>query len=166
MKKGPRITLLEVVIAVAILGSLLAVAIPAFARNVHLTYYAEPVDGLARLSEAAVQRAEVGAADPFPKTAPLTPATPPRGVKAVDPPGTWDHPTWTALGFRAAPEGVPHAFSFGFDGAAAGAAPSFVARARGDLDGDGVLSNFEVSGGMKDGRATVNPGMYVESELE
>ena len=43
--------------------------------------------------------------------------------------------TWKALDFRATPDGVPHAYSFSFESTGEG----FVGRARGDLDGDGVL---------------------------
>ncbi|MBL8609497.1 MAG: hypothetical protein JNL38_19360 [Myxococcales bacterium] len=162
MKRPSRITPLEIAIGASILGSLLAVAIPSFARNVHATHFAEATDGLARLGTQAVAHADAHKDVGFPKSAPLTPAEVPRGARAVDPPGTWDHPTWTALGFRASPEGIPHAFSFAFDGAGS----SFTARARGDLDGDGVLSTFETRGVVGAGAASLTPGMYVEAELE
>jgi hypothetical protein len=43
----------------------------------------------------------------------------------------------------------------------------FVATAHGDLDGDGVLSTFEVRGERKPGEdARVLPGMYVDREVE
>ena len=43
----------------------------------------------------------------------------------------------------------------------------FVATAHGDLDGDGVLSTFEVRGERIPGQpARVLPGMFVEQELE
>jgi hypothetical protein len=121
----------------------------------------EPTDGLARLAASVVAYSEVNGR--FPEPAPLTPAAPARGTKTADPAGTWDHPTWKALDFRPAPEGVPHAYAFGLDTTGTG----FVARARGDLDGDGVLSTFEVRGAIRPGeKAAVEPGMYVEAELE
>jgi hypothetical protein len=93
----------------------------------------------------------------------LTPAAPPRGKKEADPPGTWEHPTWKALAFRPSPEGVPHAYAFSFDGQPA----AFVAQARGDLDGDGILSTFEIRGSARAGqKPEVAPGMVVEAELE
>ena len=44
---------------------------------------------------------------------------------------------------------------------------AFVARARGDLDGDGLLSTFEIRGGIAPAdKAKLVPGMYVEAALE
>lgn len=156
-----RFTPIELAIGVALAGSIAAVAIPTFVREVHASRFVEPVDGLARLGAAAVAHAE--AFQRFPDSAELTPSTPPRGKKEVDPPGTWDGPTWRVLDFRAAPEGVPHAYSFEFESTGS----TFIARARGDLDGDGLLSTFEIRGAARPGEPPrVEPGMYVQSELE
>lgn len=156
-----RFTPIELAIGASLLGSVAAVGVPVFVRNVHASRLSEPVEGLGRLGAAAVAYAD--AHGELPPSAPLTPATPPRGTKEVDPPGTWDHPTWTALGFRAAPEGVPHAYAYSFESTGT----AFVAQARGDLDGDGILSTFEIRGGLRpDSPAAVEPGMYVEAELE
>jgi hypothetical protein len=69
-------------------------------------------------------------------SAPRTPPDVPRGVAAPDPPGVWSHPTWQALGFQG--EGR-HRFSY--EVVVSGRRVVF--RAIGDLDGDGVTSNFE-----------------------
>lgn len=160
-----RFTPVELAVGVALGGALLAAAVPAFLRDLHASRLAEPVDGLNRLGVAAVAYAEEN--QRFPEAAPLTPAVPPRGKKEVDPPGTWDAPTWKALAFRPVPEGVPHAFAFSFDSAPPKLGTEFVAQARGDLDGDGVMSLFEVRGAVRPGdKAQVTPGMYVEAELE
>ena len=161
----------EAAVAFAIGGSLLAVAVPAFVRELHASRFAEPVEGLARMGQGALAfAAGRPAKDAFPPSAPLTPAAPPRGTRELDPAGAWDHPSWVALKFRAAPEGVPHAFAFAFDAvpATAGATRSaFVARAHGDLDGDGMRSTFELRGHAQDGEpAVLEPGMYVENEVE
>jgi hypothetical protein len=157
-----RFTPIELAIAISLIGCIAAVAIPTFARELHASRFAEPTSGLARLGASAVAYAQV-AGGRFPDSAPLTPAAVPRGTKEVDPVGTWDGPTWSVLAFRASPEGVPHAYSFAFDGNGT----SFVGRARGDLDGDGVLSTFEVTGSVKPNEgASVDPGMHVEAELE
>ncbi len=160
-----RFTPVELAVGAAILGSLLAVAVPAFCRDLHASRFIEPTDGLARIGAAAIDIAERDGG--FPDSAPLTPSAPPRGKKEADPPGTWDGPTWKALAFRPVAEGVPHAYAFSFESTAGGTA--FVSRARGDLDGDGVLSTFEIRGHA--GRAAgekpaLAPGMYVEAELE
>lgn len=158
-----RFTPVELAVGVALLGSVTAVAVPAFSRELHASRFVEPTDGLARLGAAAVAYAETN--ERFPESAPLTPATPPRGTKAVDPPGTWDGETWRALAFRPSAEGVPHAYSFSFESPSGDA---FVAQARGDLDGDGLLSTFEIRGhtGRAGEKAAVARGMYVEAELE
>jgi hypothetical protein len=156
-----RFTPVELAIGVALLGSVAAVAVPTFAREFHSSRLVEATDGLARLGSGAVAHAVHHHA--FPESAPLTPSTPPRGTKEEDPPGIWDTSTWTALDFRAAPEGTPHAYSFSFDSSGTG----FVARARGDLDGDGILSLFEIRGSARPGEEPgVEPGMYIEAELE
>lgn len=158
------LTPVELALGAAIVGSLLAVAVPAFWRDLHASRFVEPTDGLARLGASAIAYADAN--ERFPETAPLTPSTPPRGTKAVDPPGTWDGPTWRALSFRPSAEGVPHAYAFSFESSAGGSA--FVAQARGDLDGDGVLSTFEIRGHAKradEEKAALAPGMYVEAEL-
>jgi hypothetical protein len=158
----------EMAVFFAIAGSLLAIAVPAFVRELHASRFVEPVEGLQRIGEGALGGA-LGktTANAFPGSAPLTPASIPRGTREVDPPGVWDHPTWRALAFRAAPEGIPHAFSFGFDAVPGAARSTFVAHAHADLDGDGVRSTFELRGTAQDGApAAIEPGMYVESEVE
>jgi type II secretory pathway pseudopilin PulG len=156
-----------VAISIAIVGSLLAIAIPAFVRSFRVTYHAEATSGLTRLSEHAIARAQRRPTeDAFPRSAPITPETPPRGTKAVDPPGTWAHPTWVALDFQATPDASPHAFSYGFDSTLGQAESRFTAHAHADLDGDGETSTFELHGKAADGTAVVEPRLYVEKELE
>lgn len=159
-----RFTPVELAIGVALVGSLLAVAVPAFLHELHASRFVEPTDGLARIGVAAIAYAEAN--QRFPDSVPLTPAVPPRGKKEADPPGTWEGPTWKALAFRPAAEGVPHAYSFSFESTGGGSA--FVAQARGDLDGDGILSMFEIRGDARRGaqKPSIAPGMYVEAELE
>ncbi|MCL2776381.1 MAG: hypothetical protein FWD73_00145 [Polyangiaceae bacterium] len=156
-----RFTPVELAVGVALVGSVLAVAVPAFVRELHASYFVEPVDGLTRIGNGAVSYAEMHGR--FPDSAPLTPPTPPRGHKAPDPPGTWDGHAWSALGFRPVADGVPHAYAFSFDGTG----NAFIAQAHGDLDGDGIVSTFEIRGYAPAGEAPrVMPGMYIESELE
>jgi hypothetical protein len=170
-------TALEAAFAFSIVGSVLAVAIPTFVRDVHSSRFAEPVSGLAAIGEGAVAYAAPLAVDKaFPPSVALTPPHPPRGVLSPDPPGTWQSPTWLALHFpppresgRAFAEGQPHAFAFGFDSALSRTKSGFVAHAHGDLDGDGVSSTFEIRGHDIAGDPagpSVEPGMFVEDELE
>ncbi len=162
------ITLVEAAIGLSLALSVAAIALPAFVRNLVSSKLVEPVDGLGRIGAAACTLVAEG--KPVPPSAPLTPADVPRGQRVVDPPGTWESPTWRALGFHPTENGAPHAFSFVFDDtttaqvprvsgptAFAGVGtpppaappapilhPSFKAASHGDLDGDGVTSSFEI----------------------
>ncbi|HSQ67724.1 MAG TPA: hypothetical protein VLM85_31150 [Polyangiaceae bacterium] len=168
-------TALEAAVGISLAGSLLAIAVPAFVRSWSSSLLVEPVSGLGHIQQEAVAFADGRscAAGPsgegaFPKPAPLTPPTVPRGRATVDPPETWDIPTWRTLHFRASPQGVAHSFSFAFDSSTSATESSFVAQAHGDLDGDGTTSTFEVRGHClaTEGHAHAVPGMYVESETE
>jgi len=181
----------ELAIAFALAGSLLAVAAPAFVREVHASRLVEPVDGLRRLGGSAVAYAQdhalapsgaqgVGAQGvqvtpaapaslPFPMSAPMTPSAPPRGHCEADPPDIWDTATWNALAFRPAAPGTPHCFAFAFDSVLTPSRSTFRALAHGDLDGDGIYSTFEITGRFVEGDArgaVIDPGMFVDSEVE
>lgn len=162
------LTAIEAAAGVAVVGSLLAVSVPAFLRELRSSKFVEATSGLSTIGAHAVAYAEgKSVASAFPESAPLTPRVTPRGEKTIDTPGTWDDPTWRALDFRASPEGVPHAFSFSFSSNLSPARSIFAAQAHGDLDGDGLLSTFEVKGSAMPGTpAMVEPGLYVESEFE
>jgi hypothetical protein len=161
-----RVTLIEGAVAFALSGSLLAVAVPAFCRSVELSYATEPVAGLERIHRGAgaYAAAHAGTAARFPPTVAQTPAVPPRGTRELDPPGIWDHATWVAIAFRAAPEGVPHRYAFAFTSTFGAEGSSFVATSRGDLDGDGVLSTFEIRATEAD--LSTSPVLHIESERE
>ncbi len=150
-----RFSVLELAIAFAIGGSLLAIAVPTFIREVHASRMVEPVEGLQRIGAAAVEYAALHpVAQGFPANAPLTPSTPPRGHCEVDPPGAWDSPTWRALDFRPVPEGAPHCFSFSFDSTLSPTKSTFRAQAHGDLDGDGIPMHVQEITGQDGSRAT------------
>jgi hypothetical protein len=168
--RARRFTALELAVAFALAGSLLAVAVPTFVREVHASRLVEPIDGLQRIGGSAIVYAKGHpVAQAFPSSAPLTPAAPPRGHCEADAPGAWDQPTWQALDFRPAPPEAPHCFAFSFDSALSPSVSTFRAQAHGDLDGDGIPSTFEVTGRDADGDPrgpVVDPGMYVDSEVE
>lgn len=145
---------------------MLAVAVPAFSKNLAASKLSEPIEGLDRLTRAAVAYAEGRPQEiAFPPPAPLTPAAVPRGRLEADPPDSWEHLTWRSLHFRFDHD---HRFAFEFrsDVDAAHVA-RFTAAAHGDLDGDGVLSTFEVRGERLPGQAAhALPGMFVDREVE
>lgn len=156
-----RFTPIELAIGASLLGSLAAVAIPAFVRELHSSKFSEVTGALGRMSTATIHYAEQ--THKLPDSAPLTPPVPPRGKHESFPPEIWSHPTWQALSFQASPSGSPFAYAYAFDAHPAG----FVARAHGDLDGDGIFSTFEVRGAAAPNEPLrVEPGMYVENELE
>lgn len=171
---------LEFAAAFAIGGSLLAVSVPAFFRNLSASKLSEPIEGLDRMVSGAMAYAARHPQEiSFPPSAPLTPAEVPRGVRVVDAPDAWWHLTWLALDFgfdpcaaKPAPcttPRIPHAFSFKFDSELDPATQvmRFAATAHGDLDGDGVLSTFEVRGERVPGQAArVLAGMFIDREVE
>src|SRR5215471_15542660 len=108
-----RLSAVELAAAFAVGGSVLAVAVPAFFRNLSASKLSEPIEGLDRMVRSAVAYAQRHPQEiSFPPAAPLTPAQVPRGVRVMDPPDAWEHLTWRALDFRF---DQPHAFSFKFD---------------------------------------------------
>jgi len=180
------VSALEAAAIFAVGGSVLAVAVPTFLRNLSASKLAEPMQGLDRMvtntiAYAARHSQEIS----FPPPAPLTPAEVPRGIPVIDPPDAWQHLTWRALDFgfdpcvRRPPQGdpptgprscgTPHAFSFKFDSELDPATQvmRFTATAHGDLDGDGNVSTFEVRGERVPGQpARVLPGMFIDREVE
>jgi hypothetical protein len=158
---------LEFSAAFAIGGTVLAVAIPAFLKNLSASKLSEPIEGLHRMVSNAVGYANAHPQEiSFPPSAPLTPAQVPRGIRVTDPPEAWKHLTWMSLQFKF---DRPHAFSFKFDSDMdpATGAMRFVAKSHGDLDGDGTLSTFEVRGERAPGQAPrVLPGMFIDREVE
>src|SRR5262249_39345623 len=153
-------TAIEIAATIGIGGSVLAVFVPAFVRNLSASKLSEPIDGLDRIVTASIAYAEAKSQEiSFPPSAPLTPAQVPRGVRALDPPEAWEHLTWKSLHFEFT---EPHAFAFQYDSTFEPATNvmHFTAAAHGDLDGDGLLSTFEVAGERTPGSPPrVLPGM-------
>jgi hypothetical protein len=158
------LTPVEAAVAVAIAGSVLASAVPAFVRSLHASRLAEPIDGLRRIGMRATARAAGRpAAGAYPDTVDLTPREVPRGERVRDPAGTWDHPTWRELEFEFV---VPHSYAFAFESKNAPGYATFRARALGDLDGDGLFSTFELAGESRDGAVPVVFPMEMTREIE
>lgn len=153
----------EVAMAFAVGGSLLAVTVPSFLRNLHASRMSEPIEALERLSARALMLADAAAPRAaFPETCPLTPASVPRS-SVVDPPGTWNHPTWRLLAFSF---DTPHAYAFQFNAQNGAEASHFSVEAHGDLDGDGVVSTFRVAGESRQGRPPSRGPLEVIREVE
>ena len=158
------LSLLEAAASVAVLGSVLAVGIPAFLRNLHASRLVEPMEGLAQIARSAAALAASQPDQPsYPESASLTPTAVPAGVASKDPPGTWDQPTWRSLqfGFTTA-----HRYAFEFDSDQHGRRARYRATAHGDLDGDGQLSDFSIQGEVSAGKAATTFPLEMHREIE
>jgi hypothetical protein len=154
----------EAALLFAIGGSLCAVTIPAFLKNLHASRTTEALNGLEQIAvRASALSDSMPLTEAFPASAPLTPASVPRATLVVDPPHTWDHPTWRLLGFSLE---TPHAYSFQFDSQNGPDVSRFTAEAHGDLDGDGVLSTFKTGGTLRPGQAPQRDILEVSREVE
>lgn len=158
------LTPVEAALAFAIGGSVLAVFVPTFVKNLHASRLAEPLDGLSRLASRSAQLADSSPqAQAFPDSAPLTPERVPRGETVTDVPGTWQHPTWRMLGFS---QEAPHAFSFAYESKNGPEESTYTASAHGDLDGDGVLSAFSITGSVRPHGSPSTLPLEVSREVE
>lgn len=158
------LTFLETAVLGSVVASTLCVAVPAFIRNVHASRLVEPMEGLERITARSLALSLGRPTETaFPPSAPLTPASVPRGEMVVDPPGTWSHPTWRELDFGF---DTPHAFSFAYESKNGPEESTFRAVAHGDLDGDGSLSTFAVSGGVRRGEAPYSHPIEIHREVE
>lgn len=155
----------ELALIVSLGGSALAASVPTFLRELQASRMSEAVDGVADIGQGAVAYAEgKELAASFPPPEELTPPEVPRGVTAEDPPGSWDTPTWQALHFRF---DRPHRYAFQFEVVPEPSRIWFQASAYGDLNGDGILSTFQLAGERRaDGDAVVLPGLHIHREVE
>jgi hypothetical protein len=152
-----------VAVGAALLCVLFSIA-PAFLKNLRASRMAEPMERLKFIAERSTALAAGRPLESaYPGSAPLTPSTVPRGELASDAPGTWDHPTWRLLGFHF---DEPHAYSYAFDSDNGPEHSTFRATARGDLDGDGNLSTFVISGDCPRGGAPEVGTIAMHREVE
>lgn len=155
---------MQIVIALAVILSGVLAMVPPFLRNLKASRLAEPLDQLGFISARATALAAGRPVErAYPGPAPLTPAVVPRGELVTEPPDAWQHATWRELAFSIT---EPHAYSFSFDSKNGPAGASFEATARGDLDGDGNLSTFVVTGEYKPGADPTLGPMLMHRELE
>jgi hypothetical protein len=156
--------IIEYVAAFAALLCVVFSVAPAFLKNLRASRLTEPMDRLAFIaSRATALAAGRPVESAYPGSAPLTPSTVPRGELLLDPPGTWDHPTWRLLGFHFE---EPHAYSYTFESDNGPERSTFRATAAGDLDGDGNLSSFVVSGECARGGAPRTDPIAMQREVE
>lgn len=147
-------TLVELMIVVAILGVLAALAIYGVARYLKNAKTAEATRALGSLETGQRQQYQretswpPGSSDRFEHvfcpTSPATPAAVPKGEKIVVPPLLWNHEGWTCLKFSM---NDPQYYQYEVvNNAIPGLSAAYTASARGDLDGNGTTSLFELVG--------------------
>jgi prepilin-type N-terminal cleavage/methylation domain-containing protein len=160
---GSGFTLIELMMAVAIIGVLAATAIPAFSKYIRKAKTAEARQNLKKISDGArqyyldQQAADVTGMQPLPPQFPsaliaITPwdntccANGAAGTKEKcqpTPNGVGDHPAWTALQFSLS-EPTYYLYFYYRSGPPFG--NEFTAWAQGNLDCDNQISQFTVHG--------------------
>jgi len=183
MKKGEErgFTLIELMIAVAIVGILAAIAVPSFIKYVKKSRSTEARMHLEKLYNGARSyfyettesgKSLVSLQSQFPDTEVATPAvtccTSGGGAEARCPPNLsiWEgSDTWTALKFNI-PD--PHYYQYEFKSKGVSITSEFTAFAYGDLDCDGIKSTFSMFGFVDDGDGdpTLSAAAARQLELE
>ncbi len=144
--------------------SVLAVFVPAFARNLRVSRLTEAVDSLAHISkQATLIAASRKPGDAYPPSVGLTPAEVPQAQAVTDTNRDLATPHVVGAGLcaRAA---APVFFRVRKQQRSLGA--TFTARAKGDLDGDAILGEFEISGEYKPGERPVIFSLEMDREVE
>jgi prepilin-type N-terminal cleavage/methylation domain-containing protein len=178
LRKTGAFTIIELLVAIAIVGILAAVALPAFAGYMKrsktseapaqlkalygsaVVYYEQPRTGQG-LAVTMATRCSINDAGP-------TPAAPPGDVPVMTDFGASD-PTWHVYAFTL-PEYSYYSYSSVSGGSMCSIAMGsaiYTFRAQGDLDGDGTPSTFELAAGS-DALYQMyrSPVFYVVDELE
>ena len=157
------------VLSVPCVGVLSAVAIPAFVGYVRRSKTAEVAPNIRAIRAGIEAYAMSERLDPatgsmqlrgLPRSIPLTPAT--QGTERRSWPADAD-PAWSELAFQ-----IPDPFYFSYEVVTNQATGSVTVRAVGDLDGDGVTSEFLVDGQLdpSSGEIAWAPGLVITNELE
>lgn len=177
-------TLVEILIAVTILGILAAVAIPSFIKHVRRGKTSEALMSLARIYDGAVAYYEAEHSDrngrvlrkEFPRHSGCNPPAGmdccirvpeevPRGKPVRTTEQEWGRSLcWRALNFSISD---PQYYQYQYRKQGFEKDSNFTARARGDLNGDGIYSTFELVGSVDaQGNPTKGSGIYKWMPLE
>lgn len=163
-----RVSLVQVSLVVAMLSLLASVTAPALRQRLEVTRTSEAVLRLADIARRSatyyVSPEQPPGLRAFPPSASATPSAPPRAASTALAAEMWSQPGWRAMGF--APTDLSY-FSYSFESNGVGSDARFVARAEGDLDGDGERSTFEREGRARpDGTVDLSSGLWVNHPLE
>lgn len=141
-------TMVELMVVVLVLSLLTAMAIPAFSRYLKRSKTSEALQDLSVIYRSQItyfeNQHERTTSSSFVNAAPM-PAAPPSESKYPENVAMWmSSPEWAALGFT-----IDRAHYFQY--ASPGDTSGFVARARGNLDGDTTFSTFERAASLNQG---------------
>lgn len=175
-------TLIELMIVVALIGILASIAVPTFTRYVAQSKTTEPRLLLKSMAESAVSYYQVEHYGPdgrpvveimFPtknysemdSTEAVVPDTVPPGTKHPSTSEDWAASPWSEMKFRVA---RPHYYQYRYRPVNyPDFGDSFTCRAKGDLDTDGVQSDFRIYGEANEaGLLRISGLRLVDSTLE
>jgi type IV pilus assembly protein PilA len=162
-------TLIELMIAVAIIGIIAGIAIPAFMKYMKRSKTTEALVNIRKIYDGEVAYFQIDHISPIGEIHPAqfveagpSPANVPSGTKVS---GDWSTPGWSAVKF--ATDG-PVYYRYSVKSSGTGIDSTFSAEAEGDLDGNSISSLFRrsfkfdnVSGAIRG-----SGGIYTVNDIE
>ena len=164
------LTLIETMIAVAIVGLLASTALPSYIKWIRKSQSAEATMNLRKLYDSSVIYFALMYGDEegeemlarFPDSCPRKPVEIPHGRSVLT--DDWlEDPTWHALHFNISD---PHRFAYQYNSAGIGNSAEFTAAAWADLDFDGEMSTFVRFATVHQMEVRGSGGLYQVDPLE
>jgi type IV pilus assembly protein PilA len=142
-------------------GSLSALAVYGVKRYLVAAKTAEARETIAEIAARLIAYSMEARDHRFPRSAPSVPKQIPAGIKYTSTRADWQHKSWTAIEFsREGGQYYSYEYETSKDGKRA------TVRARGDLDGDGVQSLFELDLTADGGEARTTPTLRETNPTE
>jgi type IV pilus assembly protein PilA len=157
---------------VAYAGVMAAIAIPAFIKYIRKSKTVEATESLDKI-KAGLKAHYLDNGKRrrnryrFPKSTPWTPAATcckgASSAKCIPDAKTFGHPTWKAVRFQLTD---PHYYQYRITSEGRGKRARVTIEAQGDLDCDGVLSNYKIIGALEGNWDLVFKGPIITNEIE